>query len=249
MDDPKVVRLTFGDSLSYGHLNDACHTVRWGGLCILPSDTCYSLAALPFLRDSLAHLAEILPEKLTDKIPLAFGSRSLVESYVTLTARDLKIIDTSCPGPVTLVCKIKETQDQRIIEDLLHTRGDIGIRIPDSGVERQISVELQRPITTCAIRDNNGQAIRSFDDAVSIVRDRMQARGTNFLLLAIKMTRLTYKELSTVLTTQPEALPNHAKEALVEPYSVYVYRPGAIEPRKLEAALRRITWSDIEDFT
>jgi tRNA A37 threonylcarbamoyladenosine synthetase subunit TsaC/SUA5/YrdC len=249
LDDHQIVRLTFGDSLSYGHLRQACHTLRHGGLCILPSDTCYSLAALPFRRDALEHLGQILPDKQVDAIPLAFGSLNMLRHYVKLTAKDERLIDIHCPGPLTLVCEISDAQQKHIIEDLLHTQGSIGVRIPDSGVERQISVELQRPITTCAVRDDAGAPVRNFDDAVSIVRSRLKAKGEEFLLLAVRMTKVTYKELSTVAGVQSSLAPAEAREALVAPYSVYIYRPGALEPEKLEDSLRRLSWSDFEDWT
>jgi len=243
----EIVRLTFGDSLAYGHLRQVCYTLRHGGLCILPSDTCYSLAALPFRRDALAHLASILPGKDSDPIPLAFGSLALAQQYVRLTPRDEKLIDAYCPGPLTLVCEINDQHDKKIIEDMLHTHGTIGVRIPDSTVERQVSIELQRPITTCAIRDDSGEPVRIFDDAVSLVRMRMKARQEEFLLFAVRMTRLAYREVSTVASVQKEGLPE-GKE-LVSPYSVFIYRPGIIEPEQLESALRKLWPSDFEDWT
>lgn len=247
LENHEIVRLTFGDSLAYGHLRQACYTLRQGGLCILPSDTCYSLAALPFRRDSLAHLASILPDKDADPIPLAFGSLVLVQNYVKLTPRDEKLIDAYCPGPLTLVCEINDRQEKNVIEDMLHTHGTIGVRIPDSTVERQVSIELQRPITTCAIRDDSGGPVRSFDDAVSLVRMRMKDRQEEFMLFAVKMTRLAYRDVSTVASVQKDTLPEGKQ--LVSPYSVFIYRPGILEPEQLESALRKLWPSDFEEWT
>jgi tRNA threonylcarbamoyl adenosine modification protein (Sua5/YciO/YrdC/YwlC family) len=247
LENNEVVRLTFGDSLAYGHLRQVCYTLRQGGLCILPSDTCYSLAALPFRRDALAHLASILPEKNVDPIPLAFGALHLVQQYVKLTNQDEKLIDAYCPGPLTLVCEINDRHDKKIIEDMLHTHGTIGVRIPDSTVERQISIDLQRPITTCAIREDSGEPVRSFDDAVSLVRMRMKTQQEEFLLFAVRMTRLAYRDLSTVASVQKDVLPEGKQ--LVAPYSVFIYRPGILEPEQLENALRKIWPSDFEDWT
>jgi tRNA A37 threonylcarbamoyladenosine synthetase subunit TsaC/SUA5/YrdC len=178
---------------------------------------------------------------------LAFGSLHLVEQYVKLTAKDERLIDHYCPGPLTLVCEISDRLDKRIIEDMLHSEGTIGVRIPDSPVERQISIELQRPITTCAVRTDEGDPVRSFDDAVNLVRDRMKNLGEDFLLFAVKMKRIKYRDVSTVASVQDHVIPSG--QELVAPYSVYIYRPGIIEPKELEQSLRKISTSDIEDWS
>jgi L-threonylcarbamoyladenylate synthase len=243
------IHLTFGDSLSYAHLKQLCYILRFGGVCIIPSDTTYSLAALPFRRDTITKLGKLLDRKNKDPIPLAFGSLNLVEQYVTLTTKDQKLIDKYFPGPLTLVCKISHKQmlNKAQLEDALNTTGTIGVRIPDSPVERQISVELQRPITTCAIRDEDGTPIRNFDDAVSIVRTRMEVLEEKGPLFAVRMTRIKYHDVSTVATTDNSVVP--APNKLVAPYSIYIYRPGLIEPEKLEETARQLSYYDVEDGT
>lgn len=241
MDNPSdTIRLTFGDSLSYGHLRQVCYTLKNGGLCILPSDTTYTIAAIPFRRDVLLWVTQLLPEKANDPIPLSFGSLAMVEEYVKLTAKDYRAIDKFCPGPITLVCKIKDRKDKSLLEDVLHTVGTIGIRIPDSPVERQISTELQRPITSCAIRDDEHNVVQDFDDAVDIVRSRMRDTPDSPILMAIRMTRIKYYNHSTVISVQT---------ALTSPYDIHVYRPGIIAPKKIEDTIRQISFRDVEEWT
>lgn len=248
-DELSFVRLTLGESLAYAHLRQACHTLNYGGLCILPSDTCYSLAALLHRRDALIRLGSIIPDKQTAAIPLAFGSLQMVRQYVKLTARDERLIDIHCPGPLTLVCEITDACRQRNLDELLHVHGSIGVRIPDSNVERQLSIELQRPITTCAIRDDAGAAVRNFDDAVALVRARMLAHGEEFMVMAVRMPRVKYPEVSTVISLQPATMPNREELGTSAPYEIYIFRPGALEPEVLRDSLKRFTWADFEDFT
>ena len=234
------VTLTFGDCLSYGHLREVLFTLNSGGVCLLPSDTGYAIAAVPFRRDVMSRLYALLPGKRGQPIPLAFGSLSLVEQYVKLTAADYRTIDRFCPGPLTLVCQISERQPLSQVEHMLNTDGTIGVRIPDSPVERQISSELQRPITTCAVRDADGNIVQKFDEAIDMIRPRLEAAGPNTLLIAIHMRSLKYSEHSTVVTVQPR---------LAAPYSLYVYRQGVVEPDKIEDTLRRLSFWDLEDIT
>jgi tRNA threonylcarbamoyl adenosine modification protein (Sua5/YciO/YrdC/YwlC family) len=236
----KRIYLTFGDSLAYGHLREVCYTLRNGGLCILPSDTCYALAGIPTRQDVIGRIAKILPEKEHEPISLSFGSLQMVEDWVVLTANDYRTIDKFCPGPITVVCVIKETRDKIAISDLLHTSGTIGVRIPDSPVERQISIELGNPITTCAIRSDNNDIVRSYDDAIDIVRSRLSNLNENILLAAIQMKRIKYRDLSTVVSVQP---------SMASPYTIHVFRPGVIEPEEITDAIRSLSFWDVEDMT
>ncbi len=236
VDEP--LPLTFGDSLAYADLRRVCQILREGGLCLLPSDTCYSIAALPFRRDAIGRVGRVLPGKEREAIPLSFGSLPLVEKWVKLTPRDLRAIDEFWPGPLTLVCEVKDWHDKHILADMLHTIGNIGVRISDSPVERQISTELDRPITTCAVRDENGKPVRSFDDAVSLVRGRLEETGEAFPFAAVRISRLRYRAVSTVATLQRSQVPAHHHGGSA--YSIYVFRPGVIEPQRIERALRTV---------
>lgn len=234
------IRLTFGDSLSYGHLREVCYVLKNGGLCILPSDTCYSVAALPLQREVMDSVAQLLPAKSKDPIPLAFGSLAMVERYVELSSEDHRAIDKFCPGPITLVCPIRSITEKHILQDMLHTQGTIGVRIPDSPVERQISSELERPITTCAIRDDDGVAVKDFDEAVDIIRMRLEGAKTEPTLMAIKMMRVKYATHSTVVSVHAE---------LASPYMIKVYRPGVIDPEEIRDTVRQYSFRDVEEWT
>ncbi len=235
------VRLTFGDSLTYGHLRKVCYALERGGLCVLPSDTCYSVAALPSRIQVMNNLATLLPDKAFEPIPLAFGSLSMVRKYVKLTGKDIRAIDEFCPGPLTLVCQMLDLHVTKSLGILLHTDNTIGVRIPDSPVERQISSELDMPITTCAIRDDRQHPVQNFDDAVSIMRERCAKTPKQMYLVAINMTRIKYHDHSTVVSVQTR---------LASPYKIHIYRPGVIDPETIENTMKiEASFRELEDWT
>lgn len=241
-----IARLTPGGSLSHADVRLLCYTLRNGGICVVPSDTCYSIAILPFRWDSLKHLTVILPEKEHDAIPLAFDSYNLLSRYLELTTIHQRLIEASMPGPVTMVCDINGARDSHMIQSALNTQGTIGARIPDSPVERQISAELNEPITTCAIRDDSGNPVRSFDDAVSLVSLCLKDNDDRFLVYAVRGARLAYSDVSTVVSIQKKA----DDEASGQDKNIlHVYRHGVIEPEKLESKLRELSQFDYEDWT
>lgn len=237
------IRLTFGDSLSYEHVRRIRSTLRDGGLCILPSDTGYSLAGLPFRRTVVSNIRSILG-KADQPIPLAFGSLKQVERFVNLTPEDERVIDKYCPGPVTLVCELrKDLADPTAngISETLHTVGTVGVRIPDSPVERQICIEIDGPLTTAAIRYPASEAIvQDFDDAFDLVLSRMKAIEIGCLVVGIKMARIKYSDHSTVVTVEPN---------LAAPYVIREYRPGVVGTSEIQDTIRRLSWSDFEDWT
>lgn len=243
----RPIPIGFGDSLLYAHLREACHTLRSGGVCLLPSDTAHSLAALPSRRDAVERIAQLRQAVSSDEpISLAFGSLRLVERFAHLTDRDYRLIDAHCPGPLSLVCTAVERLEASPLLGNLRGAGAMIVRIPNSPVERQLSTELEGPITTALVRSDDGQPLRAFDDALAVVRGRMKARGESFPLLAVKMNRLMYSDLSTIVTVQPSVAPGAL--ALREPYKVFVFRPGVIDPEELEHSLQRFSLSDLEDW-
>jgi len=242
-----IVQLTRGESLSCGDLKQAAFTLRNGGIAIVPSDTCYALAALPFLRNSMICIVSVLPGKVAEPIPLVFGSIPLVERYVKLTLGDERLIDRYWPGPLTLVCEINGAHEKHQLQDMLHTAGTIGVRHSDSLVERQLSDHLQRPITTCAIRYDSGEPVRTFDDALSIVRARMQEAKNRSALFSISLGHIPYQDISTVAAVQRAVFPSDMSRDPDD--SVFVFRNGAIEPKDLKRTVRELSASDWIDWT
>ena len=238
----QMVKLTFGDSLAMADIRAIRTTLSYGGLCVLPSDTGYSLAALPFSRTAVTNLRAIL-DRPSEPISLAFGSFRQIERYMHLTAEDERIIDHHCPGPVTLVCVIRNQPNENFAEKLstvISADGTVGIRLPDSPVERQICIEIDRPITTAAIRYPNQHIVQKFDDAFQIVIDRVNELNIRTAVTGVKMRRIKYTDQSTVVTVEP---------ALAAPYVIREYRAGVVDIAELQDTVRRISLSDAEDWT
>lgn len=232
--------LTYGSSLLYKDLREICDGLKRGGLCILPSDTGYSIAAYPFYQKSIPRIEKVLPHVANQAIPLSFDSQKMISKYVNLTQRDLRLMDKHCPGPLTLVCKMKEGLPKDKYNALFHTNNTIGVRIPDSPVERQICTELDTPLTTCAIRYDDNKIIQNFDDAVDIVNAALKSENEHFIVYGVKVPQIKYDDHSTVATVQGKF-----------PYVLHVYRPGIIEPKVLknDADDRNLSYCDVDDWT
>ncbi len=234
------IKMSLGGSISYGHLREIRQVLQFGGILIIPSDTCYSLASLPYQTASLRRIANIEPNVQHKEIPLSFSGLQMLEKYCKLTSKDFHAIDKFCPGPVTLVCEMKQEHVLNGLDKLIHTNETIGVRIPDSAIERQICDFIEGPITTCAVRSDDGKIIQNYDDIVSIVRKRIKNVIDNYQIMAVQIPQFKYKEESTVVSLQPK---------IIGPYEIKVYREGIVDPKKIKHESERLSWFDYEDFT
>lgn len=233
-------QLTTGNSLTYGQLREIRYALSYGGVCIIPSDTCYSVAGLPFSYGIIDSIGNFIPQIIDKEIPLSFSNIFMVEQWVYLTAKDCRVIDEELPGPATLICKIKDEKIKPVIEKFLHTKGTIGVRIPDSPIERQLSEFLNHPITTCAIRSDEGLIIQNSDEVIEIIKKRTQNVDFKQKVLLVRNSIFKYKNNSTIITFQDIRKPNE----------LVVIREGEIDPKKIKKDSENYysQW-DIEDFT
>ena len=229
-----------GGSLSYSYLREIKYVLGQGGVLIIPSDTCYSLASLPFIAGSISRIANIEPDLMKKEIPLSFSSLSMLERFCILTSRDYRIIDDFCPGPITLVCEMKKKMIDRNFDEMINTNKTIGIRIPDSPIERQICDYINSPITTCAVRDDKKNVVQNYDDVVSIVQSRIENVIDDYHIMAIEIPEFEYKEASTVISVQPNIIGSD---------QIKVFREGSIDSVKITRKSGGVTWYDFEDWT
>jgi tRNA A37 threonylcarbamoyladenosine synthetase subunit TsaC/SUA5/YrdC len=237
-----VLTLTLGGQVNLAYFRQIRQTLEYNGFGIVPSDTGYSLAALPFSRPAIGNLRLIL-DRPHEPISLAFGSLRQMQTFMALTAEDERIIDTLCPGPMTLICSARKrgpTPPRRTLRPVLSDIGTVGVRLSDSPVERQLCVEMGRPLTTAAIRYPDGSIVQKFDDAYTIINDRLDALDVRTVLFKIRTPRIKYSDQSTIITTVP---------ALTRSQQVLEYRPGIIDFKKVQKAVRTLSYADMEGWT
>lgn len=134
----------------YKHLKE-------GGLVICPSDTCYSVAgvcALDGKSDRALQLGGILNAILQRNPDWPFSvsvhnataaERVLFESPVVS-----RLLHRFTPGPITVIGIASSVAVEQKLPEIIHSSGDhtIGVRIPDSSIERMVAEFAEAPITT-----------------------------------------------------------------------------------------------------
>lgn len=201
-----------------------------GGFALIPSDTCYSLAARPTGRTLSKRINRILDRK-EEPISLAFDTSTLVSRWVEVSPDAKRLLDNLTPGALTVVCPITELYEPAIamiVDDvILAPDRTIGVRIPDSHVERQLVTACNFPLTTVAVRDREKKAVTDFAQARQIVEQGLADCGET-VPLAIVEGREPFSHAHSTVVRVPGT-------AFGERY--HVIRLGAISTRELDETL------------
>lgn len=142
-----------------------------GGFVLLPSDTCYSLAMVPHDKGRRDMINGILDRPEDWPMSVAFSSINSVRRFVDLSPVAARILEAFTPGPITVVCESRPDPDvlMFVTEGIGSLDATIGVRIPDSPIEREVASCTDHPVTTVAVRDREGKPIRSFEQALEQV--------------------------------------------------------------------------------
>lgn len=175
MNDPEIVinknGYTSGGNLPSSVVKAMRNRLLRGGFVLLPSDTCYSLGAI--VKDEHArNKVNYVLGRGNDPVSIAFSSYRHVREWVQMDEATAALLEQFTPGPITLVCKARDAVSDEILERWIGSPDrTIGVRIPDSLVERDIAGCTEHLLMTVAVRDpETDEAVQDFEKACEIVK-------------------------------------------------------------------------------
>jgi len=126
--------------------------LKSGGVVIYPTDTVYGIGCdifQPKAIEKIARLKNIKPEKANFAF-ICYDMSHLAE-YARISTPVFKVMKRALPGPFTFI--LPATSE---VPKIFHNnRKSIGIRIPDHSIPRAIVKELEHPILTSSILDED----------------------------------------------------------------------------------------------
>ncbi|MBT33993.1 MAG: threonylcarbamoyl-AMP synthase [Thalassobius sp.] len=127
--------------------------IRDGGLVIYPTDTVYGIGCDLYNQKAIQRLC-ILKNIKPNKLNLSFICYDL--SDISLYAKRIdntvfKVMKKALPGPFTFILEASS----KVPKILNVKKPQVGIRVPDNNIPRQIVKELGNPIITTSIRDDD----------------------------------------------------------------------------------------------
>jgi L-threonylcarbamoyladenylate synthase len=209
------------DSISAEHLTRIGDVLLNGGFVLLPSDTSYSVAVLP-LSQSTREQLNILLKRPDQPLSLAFPDLAAASRWVAPNPVVTALLERFCPGPITVVARVSFSIPAQVVDRAVAGPDrTIGVRIPNSAVERAVAATLRYPITTTAVFDPaTSRPVTDFSVARAFVEARVGM--TRFSRWCAIEGTIDYEDLSTVVRVAPDGR--------LDPV-----RPGAIPLDDIEA--------------
>lgn len=134
-------------------INHTVEVLRKGGIVIYPTDTIYGIGCDLMNRKSIERLCRIMDIK-PQKLDLSFICNDLshISEFVhRIDTPVFKLLKKALPGPFTFILE----SNSRVPKILDVNKKTVGIRIPDHNIPRQIVKELQNPLITTSIKDDD----------------------------------------------------------------------------------------------
>ena len=146
-----------------------------GGVCILPTDTYYSLSVVADKPSAINNLFEIKERDLSKPVPILISSLLDIEKYCDISYAPLhKLANSFWPGPLTIVLPLIND----FPKEINNGSGFLGVRVPDHSFTQKIIESLGKPITGTSANISNvaptkdiNEIKQTFNKKVSIIAD------------------------------------------------------------------------------
>ena len=132
-------------------IDKVVNILRDGGLVIYPTDTVYAIGcdALNVRAvERICQMKGINPQK--SNLSIICYDLSNISEYAKVSNAAFKLMKKNLPGPFTFILPTSSE-----LPKIYKNRREVGIRVPDNNIIRQLVKELGNPILTMSIHDED----------------------------------------------------------------------------------------------
>ena len=159
-------------------LNKVVEVLKDGGLIIYPTDTIYGIGCDLYNQKALQRLCQLKGIK-PDKLNLSFICYDLsdISNYAHKISNPVfKVMKKALPGPFTFILE----SSSKVPKIVNAKKKQVGIRVPDNNITRQIVKILGNPLVNSSIKDDDevieyttdpGLIYENFEKLVDVVID------------------------------------------------------------------------------
>lgn len=187
--------------LRFADVSRIVEHIQAGDLCLLPSDSSYTLTGLPTERGVGSDLDAVLRRNRLE-MSLAFGSLRMVRRWVEMSSMAMSFVGELTPGGLTFVAPPTSEARRGFATSRLNAPGTIGVRLTESRVETQLAYEVEDPLTSTPVRLADGSEARTAEEALAIVADRVSALASKRRLVLVVGNVPFPGRLSTVVSQE-----------------------------------------------
>jgi tRNA threonylcarbamoyl adenosine modification protein (Sua5/YciO/YrdC/YwlC family) len=147
-------------------IEQAVKCMKNGGLIIFPTDTVYAIGCDLMNKKGLKELAKFKDAKLNKvNFSIICYDLSNLSEYTRLIDRPtFKLLKQYLPGPFTFIL----TASNEVSKIFDSTKKEIGIRIPDNKITRELVKELGNPIASTSLHNDDDEIMEYFSDPYAI---------------------------------------------------------------------------------
>ena len=143
----------YSENPSYKEIKKVVNCLKNGGVIIYPTDTVYGIGCDVNNKKAMERVCRIKGLDIK-KHNLAFVCYDL--SHIAAFTKQLatstyKLMKKTLPGPYTFILKANSS----IPKLFKNSKKEIGIRIPNNNITREIVKELGNPIATTSVKDKD----------------------------------------------------------------------------------------------
>jgi tRNA threonylcarbamoyl adenosine modification protein (Sua5/YciO/YrdC/YwlC family) len=134
-------------------IKQVVEVLKQGGVIIYPTDTIYGIGCDLMNRKAIERLCKIMNIK-PNKLNLSFicNDMSHISEYVhRIDTPVFKVLKKALPGPFTFILE----SSSRVPKILDVNKKTVGIRIPQHNIPLAIVKELENPLITTSIKDDD----------------------------------------------------------------------------------------------
>lgn len=133
-------------------IQQAVDVLRKGGLIIFPTDTVYSIGCDSGSSKAIEKVAKIKGVKPGKaNLSLICYDLSHISEYARIDTPDYKLMKRHLPGPYTFILQ----GSSALPKIFKGKKKEIGIRVPDNNIARELVRELGNPLVTTSVHDDD----------------------------------------------------------------------------------------------
>ncbi len=178
-------------------IEEAVKVLSSGGVVILPSDTCYMLAALATNKAAINKVLELKPALSGRPISVVMTDWKMALEYVQIDKGKLSLAKKLLPGSYTVVAKAKK----KLAEGVMSSENTLGFRITTDKKLQEIVRQLGAPITATSAQVYGNKIPYSLGFLKKLSKKKM-----DLIDLVWDVGKLPARSLSTVVNLVGEEI-------------------------------------------
>jgi len=167
--------------LSKNNLVEASEILKNDGILAFPTETVYGLGIVADKLENYNRLVKVKNRTPDKPFTLMFSNLNQVSKYLDLDETSRKLIEKFMPGPITLVLKTKDkNEDMNSKKDTVPSyldlnTGFIGIRMPDDKFVLNLIDKVSKPLLVPSCNKSGDEPCKNTDEVLKVFNNEIEA--------------------------------------------------------------------------